>query len=134
MAEKVTRRPYVRETPRFRWMFRHPRYLRYMAREVTCVFIGAYAVLLLFALARLAEGKEAYEAFLQALGSPAGIAFQVLVLVFALYHTVSWFNVTPKAMPIQRGEEFVPGGIIIGAHYAGWIALSVVVLVLAGVF
>jgi succinate dehydrogenase subunit C len=132
MAEQVTRRPYVREVPRFRWMFRHPRYLRYMARELTCIFIGAYAVLLLFALARLAEGKEAYEAFLQALGSAAGIAFQGVILLFALYHTVSWFNVTPKAMPIQRGEEFVPGEIIIGAHYAGWIALSIVVLVLAG--
>jgi len=133
MAEQVTRKPYVREVPRLRWIFRHPRYLRYMAREVTCIFIGAYAVLLLFALARLAEGREAYEAFLGALASPAGIAFQSVVLAFALYHTVSWFNVTPKAMPIQRGEEFLPGPIIVGAHYAGWIAFSIVVLSLAGV-
>ena len=130
----MSRRPYVREVPKTHWFLRQPRYLRYMAREVTCVFIGAYAVLLVIALARLAEGREAYEGFLRALGSPAGIAFQVVVLAFALYHTVSWFSVTPKAMPIQRGEEFVPGGIIIGAHYAGWIALSIVVLVLAGVF
>jgi fumarate reductase subunit C len=113
-------------------MFGHPRYLRYMAREVTCVFIGAYAVLLVFALARLAQGRESYEAFLRALGTPAGVAFQAVVLAFALYHTVSWFNVTPKAMPIQRGEEFVPDGIIIGAHYAAWIVLSIVVLLLAG--
>jgi fumarate reductase subunit C len=133
MAEQVTRRPYVREIPRLRWIFRHPRYLRYMAREVTCIFIGAYAVLLLFALGRLAQGRESYEAFLRALGSPAGIAFQGVILLFALYHTVSWFNVTPKAMPIQRGEEFVPGGIIVAAHYAVWIALSIVVLFLAGV-
>ncbi|MGB5082951.1 MAG: hypothetical protein WBO23_19655 [Burkholderiales bacterium] len=132
MAEPVTRKPYVREVPRLRWIFRHPRYLRYMARELTCVFIGAYAVLLVFAFARLAQGRESYEAFLRALGTPAGIAFQTVVLAFALYHTVTWFNVTPKAMPIQRGEEFVPGGIIIGAHYAAWIALSIVALVLAG--
>lgn len=130
----MSRRPYVREVPKTHWFLRQPRYLRYMAREVTCVFIGAYAVLLVIALARLAEGRDAYEAFLRELGSPAGIAFQIVVLTFALYHTVSWFSVTPKAMPIQRGEEFVPGGIIIGAHYAGWIALSIVVLVLAGVF
>ena len=129
----MSRRPFVREMPKTHWFLRQPRYLRYMAREVTCVFIGAYAVLLLIALARLAEGREAYEGFLRALGSSAGIAFQVVVLAFALYHTVSWFSVTPKAMPIQRGEEFVPGGIIIGAHYAGWIAISIVVLVLAGV-
>jgi len=133
MAEQVTRNPYAREIPRLRWIFRHPRYLRYIAREVTCIFIGAYTVLLLFALARLAQGRESYEAFLRTLGTSAGIVFHIVVLAFALYHTVSWFNVTPKAMPIQRGEEFVHGAIIIGAHYAGWIALSIVVLVLAGV-
>ena len=128
----MSRRPFIREVPGSSWFLRQPRYLRYMAREVTCVFIGAYAVMLVIALARLAEGREAYEGFLRALGSPAGIAFQIVVLAFALYHTVSWFSVTPKAMPIQHGEAFIPGGVIIGAHYAGWVAISVIVLVLAG--
>lgn len=134
MAEQVTtRKPYVREVPKTHWFLRQPRYLRYMAREVTCVFIGAYTVFLLVALARLAEGREAYEAFLHGLAGPAGIAFQLVILAFALYHTISWFNVTPKAMPVQLGESFVPGEFIIAAHYAGWITVSAVVLVLAGV-
>ncbi|MBI3044271.1 MAG: fumarate reductase subunit C [Betaproteobacteria bacterium] len=127
----MSRRPYVREVSKSRWFLGQPRYLRYMARELTCVFIGAYSVLLLVALKRLSEGREAYEAFLQALASPAGIVFQAVTLAFALYHTVTWFNVTPKAMPIQIGEAFVPGGVIIGAHYAGWAAVTVLVLVLA---
>ncbi len=37
-------------------------------------------------------------------------------------------------MPIQRGEEFVPGSIVVGAHYGGWVVVSLVVLFLAGVF
>ena len=41
---------------------------------------------------------------------------------------------TPKAMPIQRGEEFVPAIIIAGAHYVLWIVLSLLILLLAGVF
>lgn len=127
-------KPHVRAVPRFRWFFRQPRYLRYMLREVTCVFIGAYAVFLLVVLQRLAAGRQAYETLLQALASPASAAWHVLVLVFALYHTTSWFNVTPKAMPIQTGEDFVPGAIIVGAHYALWLAVSVALLFLAGVF
>ena len=54
--------------------------------------------------------------------------------IVMFYHAVAWFSVTPKAMPIQRGEEFVPGSIIAGAHYVVWILLSLLVLLLAGVF
>ena len=134
MAEQVTRKPYVREVPRLRWFFRHPRYLRYMAREVTCIFIGAYTLLLLVGISRLAEGQAAYEGFLQALKGPASVLFHVVALVFALYHTATWFNVTPKALPVQIGEEFLPGRIVAGAHYVVWALLSLAILFLAGVF
>jgi fumarate reductase subunit C len=56
-----------------------------------------------------------------------------VTLVLAVYHTVTWFNVTPKALPVQMGEAFVPQGAIAGAHYAGWAVLSVVILFVAGV-
>lgn len=126
-------KPYVREVSRYGWFLRHPRYLRYMAREVTCVFIGLHAVILLVALRRLSEGREAYEAFLQNLAGPAGVVLQLVVLAFAVYHSTSWFNVTPKAMPVQIGENFLPGAIIVGAHYAAWLVVSLAVLFLAGV-
>lgn len=129
----MSRRPYVREMPKTRWFLRQPRYVRYMAREVTCLFIGAYALLLLLALKRLSEGREAYESFLHALTGLPLTAFLVVTLVFALYHTITWFNVTPKALPIQLGETFLPGGVIIAAHYGGWLVVTVLVLILAGV-
>ena len=128
----MSRRPFVREVPKTSWFLRQPRYLRYMARELTCVFIGAYAVLLLVALVRLADGRDAYDAFLQALGSPAGVAFLLVTLGFSVYHSVTWFNVTPKAMPIRVGEKSVPDGVIVGAHYAGWGVLTLALLTLAG--
>ena len=130
----MSRKPYVREVPKTTWFLRQPRYVRYMAREVTCILIGAYTLLLVVAVKRLAEGQAAYDAFLEALRSPLGILFQLVALAFALYHSFSWFNVTPQAMPIQRGEEFLPGSIIRGAHYGGWIVVSLLVLILAGVF
>jgi fumarate reductase subunit C len=133
MAEEVSRKPYVREET-WRWIFRHPRYLRYMAREFSCLFIGAWTLLLVWGLKQLAEGPAAWDAFLAWLRSPASIAFHVVALGFAAYHSITWFRLTPKALPVQLGESFVPDGVISGAHYAAWAALSLAVLYLAGAF
>jgi fumarate reductase subunit C len=130
----MSRNPLIRDVPPTSWYFRHPRYLRYMSREITSIFIGAYCVLLVVGLQRLAAGPAAWEGFLLALQSPVSIVFQFLSLVAAVYHAATWFNATQKAMPLQIGEDFVPGNVISGAHYAAWVVLSVVVLLLAGVF
>ena len=132
MAQQVTRRPYVRTVSRTRWFFRQPRYMRYMAREVTCIFIGAYTILLIVALAQLAAGSQAWDAFLQRLQSAPSIVFHVLALGFALYHSFTWFNLAPKAMPVQIGESFMPGSVIAGAHYLGFALLSGAILYWAG--
>jgi len=123
-------KPYVRPLSPTTWFLTQPRYKRYMAREVTCLFIFAYTFLLIMGLKRLSEGPDAFNAFVQALGSAPGVLFSLTVLVAAVYHSTSWFNVTPQAMPIQRGEEFVPGKIIVGAHYAVWAVVSLIVLIL----
>ena len=128
----MSRRPYVREVSKTRWYFRHPRYLRYMSREITCIFIGAFALLLLCALGRLADGQSAYESFVAALQGPWGIFGLLVVLIFAVHNATSWFNVTPKAMPVQIGEEFLPGKFIVAAHYAVWIVVSLAILFFAG--
>jgi fumarate reductase subunit C len=108
--------------------------MRYMSREITSIFVGAYCMFLVVGLQRLAAGPSAWEGFLQALTSPASIVFQFLALVAAVYHAATWFNATQKAMPVQIGEDFVPGNVISGAHYVAWAVLSVVILHLAGVF
>ena len=129
----MSRRPFVREVSRTRWYFRQPRYLRYMSREVTCIFIGAFALLLLCAVWRLSQGQAAWESFLAALEGPWSALGLVVILVFAVHNTTSWFNVTPKAMPVQIGEQFLPGKFIVAAHYVAWILVSLLVLYFAEV-
>jgi len=129
----MSRKPYVRAMTS-EWIFRHPRYLRYMTREFSCLFIGAWTLMLVCALARLSEGPQAWAAFLQGLQSPLIVAFHVVALAFAVYHSVTWFNLTPKALPLQLGEGFVPDGVIAGAHFGAWAALSIAILYLAGAF
>jgi fumarate reductase subunit C len=133
MAEEMSRRPYVRAVTS-EWIFRHPRYLRYMAREFSCLFIGGWTLLMVWGLKQLAEGPAAWAVFLEVLKTPEIIVFHVLALGFAVYHSITWFNLTPKALPLQRGEEFVPDAAISGAHFAAWAAVSFAVLYLAGAF
>lgn len=128
------RNPYIRKIPKATWYLRQGRYVRYMARELTSLFIGLHTFLLVCALGALSAGKEAYDGFIGVLQTPYYMAFLVLTLLFAIYHSISWFNVTPQAMPIQKGEDFLPGGIIIGAHYGIWAMATIVVLFVAGVF
>ena len=129
----MSRKPYVREMT-YRWIYRHPRYVRYMVREFSCLFIGGWTVLMVWGLKQLADGPVAWAAFLESLTSPASIAFHVVALGFAMYHSVTWFNLTPKALPLQIGEEFVPDLAIAGAHFGAWAALSAAIFHFAGAF
>ena len=105
-----------------------------MAREVTCIFIAIYTVILVIGCVRLAQGKEAYEQFLAALGTPSSIAFHLLALIFAIYHSFTWFNLAPKALPMHIGDKTVPAAAIAGAHYVGWIVISLGLLLITGAF
>jgi len=108
----MSRKPYIRKLPKS-WWLKQGRYTSYMVRELTCVFLAAYTVLVLVGLYRLSQGPAPYDAFLQALRSPLGIAFHAAALVFALIHTVTWFGLAPKAMPLRIGEQAVPAGAIV---------------------
>ncbi len=61
----MSRKPYVREMTSDGWFFRHPRYLRYMAREFTCLFIGACTLMLVWRCSGCPRGRQAWEAFLR---------------------------------------------------------------------
>ena len=115
----MSRHPYVRPVSAREWVFRHPRYVRYMVREFSCLFIGGWTLLMVWGLKSLSEGPAAWAAFLQLLKSPAGVVFQLVTLAFALYHSVTWFNLTPQALPVP---------FIAVAHYALWVVVSLAIL------
>jgi fumarate reductase subunit C len=99
-----------------------------MVREFSCFFIAGWTALMVWGLKQLADGPAAWAAFLELLKSPASVAFHVVTLLFASYHSITWFNLTPKALPLQVGEDFVPDWVIAGAHYGAWAALSLIIL------
>jgi fumarate reductase subunit C len=116
------------------WWLGQRRYFLYMIRELTSLFLALYCALIVVGLLRLSQGRAAWEAFLAGLSSAPGIVFQLICLAFAIYHSVTWFAVTPKAMPplMVKGQP-VPAGRIVAWHYGAWAVISLVVLFAAGI-
>jgi len=119
-------KPYVRPMPATWWLKRTP-YRLFMLRELTSVFVAAYVVIFLMMIRRLNEGQAAYQACLESLKSPLAISFHIVALAFALFHTITWFHLTPKAMAVRIGEERVKPALIIAPNYVAWAAVSAIV-------
>jgi fumarate reductase subunit C len=103
-----------------------------MMREISAVFIGIYVVVLIVGLLQLSRGEAAYNEFLATAQGQAGLIFAVFAMLFAIYHTYTWFQVTPKAMPLMLGGRRIPGAFIIAAHWFGFILVSTALWLLVG--
>jgi len=124
---------YVRPISKTTWYLKDRNYAIHMANELTSVFVAIFSLILLWGLGAVAGGAESYESFRQSLSSPGMVWVMRITLIAMVYHAYAWFKVTPKAMPLQKGTEFVPGSVIAGAHFVAWALLTVIVLLLPGV-
>jgi fumarate reductase subunit C len=113
------------------WWLRKRSYRLFMLRELTAVFVAGYALFLLALLYQASQGQEAFSGFVQGLKSPVSIVLHLIALAMALYHTVTWFNLTPKAMVVWRGEQQVSPLLIAGVNYVVWVVVSGLVVWLA---
>jgi fumarate reductase subunit C len=112
------------------WWRRNPYYLWYMLREASCVFITAYALVLLVGLARLAQGEVAFEDWLESLSGTGSLAFHAAAFILVLYHAWTWFKVMPKTLPFVRfGGRRVPDTAIVSIGVAGAVAASAALFV-----
>ena len=118
--------PYVRNISRRQWWLGASLYRRYMLRELTSVFLGAYAFTLILGLWRLSLGAEAFGDWLAAMQSPVGLIYNLLILSAAVYHSCTWFNLTPKAMVLRIRGRKLPDLAIISFHYGAWLIVSFV--------
>lgn len=124
------RRPYIR--PMDGWWKRDPFFVRYMLREVTALFVAAYAIVLLVGLVRLCQGPGAYDAWLLSLQSPLSVVLHCVLFVIFLYHTWSWFRIMPKTMAaIWIGGSKLPPGTITSIGILATVIASVLVVLLA---
>ena len=126
------RRPYVRSMDG--WWKRDAYFVSYMVREVTALFVAAYAVVLLVGLVRLGQGEAAFNHWLQYLKNGWMLAFHLVVLAVFCYHTWSWFKIMPKTLPIMfvGGKRVQPGAITGTGLAASVVACLAVLLIVRG--
>jgi fumarate reductase subunit C len=102
----------------------------FMLRELSSLFIALFLVVYLVEIYQLTKGPDAYIAFTQKLSSPGWILFHVVVLLFALYHSFTWFQSSAVVLPIRLGERLVPRQTVTALHIVAWAVVSLAVLIL----
>jgi len=105
-------RTYVR--PMAGWWRKNPFFVRYMIREASAPLFYAYALWLLCGIVALARGPATYASWWSYATHPLAILLNLVLLVFAVYHTWTWFSVLPKTTP----DIDVPPRLLIGAGIA----------------
>ena len=111
------------------WFLERPGYVRFMIRELTSVGVAAYLVVLMLVLATAGDGEAALAARLDMLGEPLWKGVHTVALLAAVWHSVTWFNAVPQAMPQFVGEVKVPAALsAILMGYGPWLTLTVLIV------
>ena len=120
---------YRTRVPTLWWSRKWP-YLKFMLRELSSVFVAFYVVILLLQLHALRGGPETYLEFQRWLTNPLLVVLNGIGFLFVLFHAVTWFNLTPKAMVVRWRGKRLPDLLVAAPIYLAWLATSGLVILL----
>lgn len=106
------------------WWLRRRSYLLFVLRELSSIFVAWSVVYLLLFINAVRQGDGAYRDFLDWAASPWLLVINLITLAFVTFHAVTWFNLTPQAMPSRVRGRPIPRGLVAGSAYLGWIVVS----------
>ncbi len=109
------------------WWLKQRQYLTFILRELSSVFVALFVVMTLFQVWALKNGPETYARFQRWMQSPLVLILSVISLFFVVFHSITWFNLTPKAMPVRLGGKRVPDFLVAAPNYLAWIVISAIV-------
>ncbi|MFQ5778606.1 MAG: fumarate reductase subunit C [Terriglobia bacterium] len=106
------------------WWLQKWVYAKFVLRELTSVFVAFFAVVSLWQLRALLEGPEAYADMLARLQSPVFVLLHGIAFLSVLFHSITWFNLAPKAVVLRLGGKRVPDVVIAGLNYFAWLVAT----------
>lgn len=109
------------------WWLGQWRYLKFILRELSSVFVATFVVVTLFQVRALRHGAEAYARFQHWLQTPFALVLSIISFVFVLLHTITWFNLAPRAMPVRVRGKRLPEFLVAAPNYAIWLVVSGIV-------
>ena len=119
-------RVYRRPVPTW-WWVRKRSYFVFVMRELSSIFVAWLVVYLLMFLYAVGRGAGAYADFLDWASTPWVVVLNVVALLFLVLHVVTWFILTPQAMPLKLGSRTVPAALVIASQYAALLVVSAIV-------
>jgi fumarate reductase subunit C len=102
------------------WWLERRSYFTFILRELSSIFIAWFVVYVLLLVRAVSQGDVAYRQFLEWSRAPAILSLNLVTLFFAVFHSVTWFDLAPQAMAVRVRGDRVPGRWIAAAHYAAW--------------
>lgn len=108
------------------WWLTKWSYMKFVLRELSSIFVAWFVVLTLLQIRCLSQGPEAYARWQEWMRNPFLIAGNVVTLFFVLWHTVTWFNLAPRAMAVRVAGKRVPALLIAAGNYLAWAVVSVI--------
>jgi len=105
------------------WWLKKGHYFWYMVREFTALPIAFWLFWFLVEIGRLRNGAAGYHP----LNRAYFLVFSVLVLPFALYHSVTFLQLFGVVTRIPIGQRVVPSGLVTAALFAAWLVSSAVI-------
>lgn len=112
------------------WWFKKWSYFLFLLREMTSVFIAVFLVVYLFQIYHITQGADAYGDFAGQFRSGGWIAFHVVALIFAVFHSLTWFKTAAVILSPRVGGWVMPPWMVVALHIAAWLAVSAIVLTL----
>jgi fumarate reductase subunit C len=109
------------------WWLTSWSYFVFILRELSSIFIAWFVVYLLLLVRAVSQGDSRYQQFLGWSGSPVVLLLNLVSLGFVVLHTVTWFNLTPKAVVLRVRGKRVPASWIIASNYVAWVLSSALV-------
>lgn len=109
------------------WWLSQWSYTKFILRELSSVFVAYFIVITLLQVRALGDGPENYAALQNWLSHPLVILLNLVSFLFLLLHTVTWFNLTPRAIVLRLGGKRIPDFLIIAPNYVAWLVISGVV-------
>lgn len=108
-------------------------YKAYMVREATSIFAVWFCIVLLYGVLCLVSNPVpglGIVDFIGFLRNPIVVFLNIITLIATLYHTATYFVMTPKVMNIIVKNERLPHHVLRNALWAVTAVISVVALIL----
>ncbi len=106
------------------WWLSQWSYTKFILRELSSVFVAYFIVITLMQVQALGQGPAEYAGFQEFMAHPFVVLLNVVAFLFLLLHTITWFNLTPRAIVLRLGGKRVPDLLIIAPNYVAWLVVS----------